>query len=93
MESNIVEMSKELTNILKQIQGVTGVSETVELAYIVVAKDEESKAAVSKVGEELMNQAKAHNLSLDISCYTLKEVEEANEKLKKVVKKKTAKVS
>lgn len=87
MENNIVEMSKQLVDILKQIEGVTGVDETVGLVYIVVTKDEVSKHNVSKVGEALAEQALQYKLDLEIVAATQAEIDDAKNKVQKISKK------
>ncbi len=89
MDNTVLEMSKELSNILKQIQGVTGVSETVALAYVVVTQDEQSKMNVNKVATELMKQASNHNLDLEIVAATQADLDDAKKKIEKLNAKKS----
>lgn len=93
MDSNIVGMASELEKILKQIDGVTGVDESVCLAYVVVTKDETSKNNVNKVVTALTEQAQKFKLDLDITVATQSEVEKAKNKLEQLNAKKRKKAS
>lgn len=81
VDETLIEMTKELKEILGQITGVEAVQEGFSLNYVVVVKDEASKSNVDNVAAELMKQARARNLELEIISATQAEVDDAKKRL------------
>lgn len=73
----ILDMAKELRQILSSISGLSRVEENVYLQYLLVAQDEETKEKASSIAQLLAKQAEEHNVELEIVVLTedqLKEV-------------------
>ena len=89
MQSEVPEVAKELFNIISQIKGVKNVSESLNLSYVVVVEDEESKKGVEEVSNVLAEQAKKFGFELDVTTATEEEVQLARDKMAEFVSQNT----
>ncbi len=79
--SQLAEMLEQLRQILGNIKGTKGISETFSLCYIVLVEDEAARANVDQVAGALLPQAAGHGVELEIIATTQAELEEVQNRL------------
>ena len=94
LKEETVEMAKELRQLLQQIKGVQGFTETFSLSYVLAVDSEESKVKVQDVANVLTEQAvKNHGIDLEIIAVTQEEMQEAADKFREYQMEKSSFVS
>lgn len=77
LNSEIVNIVKELRDLVGKINGVTKVEEKFGVSFTLTCKTEADKAAASKVAAVLTNQAEKYGFELEIVTATEEDMDKA----------------
>lgn len=77
MNKDIPSMADELRDLISQVKGVKGISESFTVHYVTLVDSQESKENVRKVAQALSSQAKKFGFDLDIVAATQEEIDES----------------